>query len=142
MESALLGLVLDSSAVIAAERKKQPVPEFVEAVSRVHGSLNLMLSPVTIAELVHGIYRARTAEAGQRRREYIEELIRLIPVHPITNRTAWLVGRIEGQEAAKGNVLPFNDLLIAASAIEQNYGVLTLNLRHFRKIPGLTVVQL
>ncbi|MDQ2844344.1 MAG: hypothetical protein M3Y72_25535 [Acidobacteriota bacterium] len=42
----------------------------------------------------------------------------LVPVHPITNRTAWLVGQIEGQEAAKGNVLPFNDLMIAA-AIEQ-----------------------
>lgn len=60
----------------------------------------------------------------------------------MTNRTAWIVGQIEGQEAAKGNTLPFNDLMIAAAAIEQGYAVLTGNLRHFQKIPGLIVVPL
>ena len=52
MESALLGLVLDSSAVISAERKKQPIPKFIEAMLRTHGPLDLSLSPVTVAELV------------------------------------------------------------------------------------------
>jgi predicted nucleic acid-binding protein len=142
MESALLGLVLDSSTVISAERNKQSIPEFIEAILRKHGPLDLSLSPVTVAELVHGIYRAKTPEAAQRRRAYIEELVNLVPVHPVTNRTAWLVGQIEGQEAAKGNTPPFNDLLIASAAIEQSYAVLTGNLRHFQKIPGLTVVSL
>jgi predicted nucleic acid-binding protein len=32
--------------------------------------------------------------------------------------------------------------MIAAAAIEQGYAVLTENLRHFRQIPGLTVVSL
>jgi predicted nucleic acid-binding protein len=58
----------------------------------------------------------------------------------MTKQTAWLVGQIEGQEAAKGNVLPFNDLMIAAAAIEQGYAVLTGNLRHFQKVPSLRVV--
>ena len=96
---------------------------------------------MTIAELVHGIYRAKTPETGQRRRQYVENLTKFIPIHSITQRTAWLAGRIEGQEAAKGNVLPFSDLLIAASALEQGYAILTENLRHFRKIPGLTVIN-
>jgi len=100
----------------------------------------LSLSPVTVAELVHGIYRAKTPEAAQHRREYIEELVNLVPVHPATKQTAWLVGQLERQEAAKGNTLPFNDLLIAAAAIEQGYAVLTGNLRHSQKIPGLKVV--
>jgi tRNA(fMet)-specific endonuclease VapC len=142
MESALLGLVLDSSAVIAAERAKQSVTRFIETIFAAHGPVDLSLSPVTVAELVHGIFRARTPEASQRRREYIEELVSLVPVHPITQETAWLVGQIEGQEAVKGNVLPFNDLLIAAAAIEQGYAVLTGNLRHFQKVPGLTVVSI
>jgi tRNA(fMet)-specific endonuclease VapC len=140
MEPALLGLVLDSSVVIDAERKKQPVTDFIEAILAAHGPVDLSLSPVTVAELVHGIYRARTPEASRRRREYIEELVSLVPVHPVTNRTAWLVGKIEGQEAAKGNVLPFNDLMIAVTAIEQGYAVLTVNVRHFQKVPDLTVV--
>lgn len=95
-----------------------------------------------MAELVRGIYRAKSPEAARRRREFIEELVSLVPVHPVTNNTAWLLGEIEGQEAAKGNVLPFNDLMIAVSAIEQGYAVLTGNLRHFRKIPGLKVLTL
>lgn len=142
MESAVLGLVLDSSIVITAERKKLAIPQFIDTILRACGEVEISLSPVTVAELVHGIYRARTPEAGQRRREYIEELVDLVPVHPVTNRTAWLTGQIEGREAARGNVLPFNDLLIAASAIEQGYAVLTENLRHFQKIPGLTVIAL
>jgi predicted nucleic acid-binding protein len=66
--------------------------------------------------------------------------VSLIPVHPVTKPTAWLVGQIEGQEASQGKVLPFNDLLIAAAAIEQEYAVLTGNVRHFQMIPGLNVV--
>lgn len=52
------------------------------------------------------------------------------------------MGQIDGQEAAKGNVLPFHDLLIAAAAIEQGYAVLTHNLRHFERVPGLKVLRL
>lgn len=142
MESTLLGLVLDSSSVVTAERKKQPVPAFIESIFRAHGSVELSLSPVTVAELVHGIYRSKTSDVAQRRREYIEELVSLIPVHPITERTAWLIGQIEGEEAARGNVLPVSDLIIAIAAIEQGYALLTGNLRHFQKIPGLTVVRM
>ena len=108
MESAVLGFVLDSSSVIAAERNSQSVASFIEAIPA-----------VTVAELVHGIYRAKTVEAAQRRREFIEELLRIIPVHPMTQQTAWLVGRIEGQEAAKGNVLPFNDLMSPLKLVEE-----------------------
>jgi hypothetical protein len=47
MESALLGLVLDSSVVIDAERKKQPIRDFIEAILVAHGPVDLSLSPVT-----------------------------------------------------------------------------------------------
>jgi predicted nucleic acid-binding protein len=128
--------VLDSSVVITAERKNLPVPQLVEAIQTAYGEIELSLSPVTVAELVHGIYRAKTPETSQRRHAYIEELVNLVPLHPVTLQTAYLVGQIEGQEAAKGNVLPFNDLLIAAAAIEQGYAVLTDNLRHFERSPA------
>jgi hypothetical protein len=75
MESPLLGLVLDSSVVIGAERNRQTVAAFIEAILLRHGPVDLGLSPVSVAELVHGVYRAKTPEASQRRREYIEELV-------------------------------------------------------------------
>ena len=46
MESALLGLVLDSSAAIAAERRKESITDFIESILRTHGPLDLSLSPV------------------------------------------------------------------------------------------------
>lgn len=101
MESALLGLVLDSSAVIAAERNKQPVLEFIASIYRAHGSLDLSLSPISIAELAHGIYRSKSPEVGRRRRQYIEELVDLIPVHPVTEETGWLVAKSRGWRRQK-----------------------------------------
>jgi tRNA(fMet)-specific endonuclease VapC len=121
MESTILGIVLDSSAIIAAERKKLDLSAFIDEILRAHGTVDFSLSPVTVAELVHGIFRAKTEEASARRRGFVEELIALIPVHPMTTRTAWLAGQIEGEEASRGNVLPLHDLLIAAAAIEQGY---------------------
>jgi predicted nucleic acid-binding protein len=114
----------------------------VEAIQTAYGEIELSLSPVTVAELVHGIYRAKTPEVSRRRREYVDELVTLIPLRPITLQAAYMVGQIEGQEASRGNVLPFHDLLIAVAAIEQGYAVLTENLRHFEKIPGVQVLKL
>ncbi len=142
MDAALLGVVVDSSIVITAERRKLAAPNLVELIQTAFGEIEVPLSPITVAELVHGVYRARTSEVSDWRREYIKELVTLVPVHPITLETAYLAGQIEGQEAAKGNILPFNDLLIAAVAIEQGYAVLTENLRHFERIPGVRAVRL
>lgn len=142
MDTTILGVVLDSSTVITAERRGLSVVQLIEAIQAAHGEIEISLSPVSLAELVHGIYRAKNPEVSQRRRAYIEEMADLVPVHPVTKQTAFLVGQIQGQEAAKGNVLPLNDLIIAAAAIEQGYAVLTENQRHFHKIPGLTVLAI
>ena len=62
-------------------------------------------------------------------------------MHPVTLDIARLAGRIEGQEEAKGVRVSFEDLLIGATALHLSYSVATLNLRHFQRIPGLSVVQ-
>lgn len=98
MAAALLGLVLDSSTAIAAERSKQSPADLIESIFRAHGAIDLSLSPVTVAELVHGIFRARTSAAAQARRLFVQELVSLIPVHPFTKQTGWLMGQIEGEE--------------------------------------------
>ena len=142
MEPAVLGVVLDSSIVITAERRGLPISQLIREIRVTYGEVEVSLSPVRVAELVHGVYRAKTPETSQRRRDYVQEVAALVPLHPATLQTAYVVGQIEGEEAAKGNVLPFNDLLIAAAAIERGYAVLTENLRHFGRVPGLRVLTL
>ena len=138
MEPAILGLVLDSSVT---ERKHQTVEELLNAVQKRFGEIEITMSAVSLAELVHAVARVNTPERRERRRAFIDELKKHMPVHPITEATAEIAGTIGGEQAAKGNTIPIDDLLIRSSAIEQGYAVGTINVRHFEKIPGLTVLK-
>ncbi len=142
MESPLLGLILDSSVIIAAERRRQTVEELLTSVGQAFGEVEIAISAVTLAELVHGVARANTPEIRHARRAFIDELKKHVPVHPVTDTTAEIAGQLSGEQAAQGITLPADDLLIGASAIEQGYAVATLNTRHFQKIPGLQVLSL
>lgn len=142
MGPALLGLILDSSVIIEAERAGQTVEQLLEHVRQLFGEVEIALSPVTVAELVHGVHRAKTPQVRKRRRAFLDELKRHVPVHPVTEETGEIVGQISGEQAAKGIKLPFDDLAIGAAALEQNYAVATLNVRHFEKIPGLIVKRI
>jgi predicted nucleic acid-binding protein len=142
MESALLGLILDSSVIVEAERKGQTVEQLLEQVKRSVGEVEIAICSVTVAELVHGVYRASAGEIRRRRRAFIDELKRHVPVHPVTDETGEIMGRISGEQAAKGIKIPFDDLAVGASALEQGYAVATLNVRHFQAIPGLVVRRL
>lgn len=140
MESPLLGLILDSSVIIAAERKRQTVEELLTFVGQTFGEVEIAISAVTLAELVHRVARANTPEIRESRRAFIDELKKHVPVHSINDSTAEIAGQLSGEQAAKGITLPADDLLIGASATEQGYAVATLNTRHFEKIPGLQVL--
>jgi predicted nucleic acid-binding protein len=135
-----MGLILDTSVVIAAERRGHTVKEILEQFRVVHGDAEVGLSVVTVVELTHGVQRAGTEPTRGRRQAFIDELIHDVPVHPVTIETARVAGRIEGEMAARGQRIAFEDLLIAATAIELGYGVATGNLRHFARIEGLPVL--
>jgi len=142
VEPASVGIVLDSSVIIAAERQGRSVRQILEQIEAVQGEIEIGLSVVTIAELVHGAYRAKTPAQQQRRLEFIERLSSDVPTHPVTLDIARLAGRIEGQQEAIGIRLAFEDLLNGATALYLGYEVATLNARDFQKIPGLSLVQL
>jgi len=142
VEPASGGIVPDSSVIIAAERQGRTVRQILEQIEAVQGEIEIGLSVVTIAELVHGAYRTKTPAQQQRRLEFIERLSSDVPTHPVTLDIARLAGRIEGQQEAIGIRLAFEDLLNGATALYLGYEVATLNARDFQKIPGLSLVQL
>jgi predicted nucleic acid-binding protein len=63
-------------------------------------------------------------------------------VYPLTLEIAQLARRIEGEQAARGIVVAFEDLVIGAAALHLGFGVATLNVRHFQQIPNLNVLTL
>ena len=64
MEPALLGLVLDSSALITAERRKLTTSEAIKKIREAAGDVPIVISSMTVAELGHGIYRPARPKGG------------------------------------------------------------------------------
>ena len=71
----------------------------------------------------------------------MDELIRYVPVHAVNLEIARLAERVEGEQAAQGVTIAFEDLLIASTALQLAFGVVTGNIRHFEHIPGLKLVR-
>ena len=137
-----MGLILDSSVVIAAERRGDTVEKLIEQVISVTGDQDAALSSVGLTELAHGIYRAQTQAMRLRRQSFVDALLQVLTVYPYTKATALLAAKIDGEQQAQGVTIPFADLLIGVTALELGFSVLTINLRHFRLIPGLRIEQL
>jgi predicted nucleic acid-binding protein len=137
-----MGLILDSSLVIAAERRGDMVEQLIARVIGATGDQDAALSAIGLTELVHGIYRAKSPEIRRRREAFINELLADLTVYPYTKETALVAGKIDGEQQSQGVVIPFGDLLIGATALVLGFQVATSNLRDFRRIPGLTVIQL
>ncbi len=137
-----MGLMLDSTAAVAAERQGKNARQLLETVARETGDEGIAISVVTILELAHGITRANTAERQERRQRFLDELLTGVPVQPVTVQIALRAGQIDGQSQARGIRIPLSDLLIGASALELGYRVGTANVRHFQLIPDLHVISL
>jgi tRNA(fMet)-specific endonuclease VapC len=137
-----VGLILDSSELIAGERRRETVKQVIERVHAAFGDVECALSVVSIVELTHGIYRAKTDADRVRRKAFTDELSRDMIVHPMTLEIAPLAGRIEGEQAAKGITIDFEDLVIGATALHLDFDVAMINVKHFQRIPGLRVATL
>jgi predicted nucleic acid-binding protein len=140
METTGLEVVLDSSVLIAAERRKFNASEAIESIQQLIGEVPVALSVVTIAEIGHGIYRAISTDIRERRRSFLGELKATVPIYPVTEVTAEIVARIGAEQAAKGITVTLADLLIGACALELGYSIGTSNARDFSRIPGLHVL--
>ena len=136
-----MGLILDSSVVIAALRRGDTVEQLIEKIVKATGDQEAALSAIGLTELIHGLYRAQTGEIRQRRESFLNELLTDLTIYPYTKETALLAGKIDGEQQSRGVVIPFGDLLIGATALSLGFNVLTVNVRDFQRIPGLTVMQ-
>ncbi len=127
--------------LINAERQGQNARQMLTTISDVISDSEIALSVITLLELAHGAARADTTARRTMREQFIQELLTGLPIHPVTIGMALRAGQIDGENQAKGVRLPLSDLLIGVTALELGYAVLTLNLRHFKMIPGLSVIS-
>lgn len=137
-----MGLILDTGILIASERRRESVEDILRRVRTSHGEIDIALSAVSVVELTHGIYRARNDADRDRRRVFCEGVFQDLIVHPVSLEIAQLAGKIEGEQAAQGIAIAFEDLVIGATALHLGFDVATLNVKHFKLIPGLNILTL
>ena len=137
-----MGLILDSSVLIAAERQGKNARQVLTAIRENIGETEVGISVVTLIELAHGAARADTPQRRIKRQKFIEELISAMPVYPVTVAIALRAGQPDGEKQAQGLKFALPDLLIGVTALELGYSVGTSNVRHFGDVPGLSVLRL
>ena len=59
-----MGLILDSSILIAGERRGETVRQMMQRIVGTGGDAECALSAISMIELTHGIYRAATTGSG------------------------------------------------------------------------------
>ena len=95
-------------------------------------------SSVSLAELLFGAYRA-----GPRSEELLRMIAREVPgkmwVLPFDEEAAEEYGRLSAHLEARGAPIGEADTQIAAIALANDLTVVTGNVRHFERVPGLTV---
>jgi tRNA(fMet)-specific endonuclease VapC len=134
-----VGLLIDSTVFIHAERERLTPVELISALLDRFGDRDLALSVMSAGELFHGCRRADTARRRARREEFVEAVVAAVPSIPITLPVMRIFGRLDAALAAGGSRLPTSDLLIASTALSRDDEIVTGNLRHFVRVPGLVV---
>jgi predicted nucleic acid-binding protein len=125
-------VLIDTSVLVAIERGETHAADVL-------GGADGAVSVVSVSELLHGVFRARTP-VRQRRRRAAEGLLRHLETLPITDEIARLHAELGAELASDGITVPVNDFWIGCTALVENAAVATRDRRSFSRIPGLHVI--
>ena len=132
-----MGLILDTSLLVAYERRRFDLPAFLLT----RGNESVAIAAVTLSELLHGWHRAIDPVIKAERGRYVGAIRRDYVVIPFGEAQAECHARIWAGLEASGNIIGAHDLQIAATALSLDYDLATLNEREFSRVPGLRVVR-
>lgn len=121
---------LDTGVLIAYLKGREPGASGVERVVR---ECDCFVTAVTVYELLFGMTRARK-QIGE------EGLLSLMTVVPLDGSAARRAAALHDELIRRNEDIGLRDVLIAAICAERSLPLLTLNDRHSRRVPGLTVL--
>ena len=128
-----MGVVLDTSVLIAAERGAVRLEALLESL----GEETVAVAAITASELLHGCHRAGDAGVRARRSAFVDALLDALPVLPFGLPEARRHAELWAELARTGTVIGPHDLLMAATALAHGFVLATLNQREFGRVPGL-----
>ena len=126
--------LVDSDVCIQAVRRGNASLMAMVRAIRPEG---LAISVISYGEVLEGALCSRERLANvQKWRAFVSG----VDVVDVTMAVADVWADLRGALRSKGNVIADNDLLIAATAIRFGMTLVSRNVRHFARVPGLTLL--
>jgi len=127
--------LFDTDAISEVLRK-QPAPGYLDWLATVPRDQQFS-SAVTIGELYKGAYRSPARE--RHLVNITERVLPAVTVLPFDVGVARIFGEVSARLEKEGQRLADADLQIAATGLFHGLELVTGNLRHFSRVPGLSV---
>ena len=126
--------LVDSDWLIDATGGKPAATDLIAQLS----ADGLAVSIIAVAEVYEGAFGvSHPAAMLAAYREFLNDYAILPLTDAIVERFAWLRTMLRRQ----GRLIPDMDLLIAATALEEDLTFVTRNVRHFERISGLKLYR-
>ena len=132
-----MGVILDTSVLIAAEKRRLNLTALFAA----HEEETFCIAAITAAELLHGVERAEPPVRKQTRSRFVEWILAQVETIDFDLALARQHAGIWAALEAAGKVIGPYDLLIAATAVHYAHPLATLNISEFRQVPGLQLMD-
>ena len=121
--------LLDTCVCIALLKKS---PSVIQRLREV-GTSNCRISDITLAELYFGAFKS----GKEKHFNDVSEISKLFERFPIQYTRKY--GEIRWELEKQGFRIGDMDMFIAATALEENLVLVTGNVKHFKRIPGLEI---
>jgi tRNA(fMet)-specific endonuclease VapC len=127
---------LDTSVLVALIRKDQAAMNKLRAEAEGGGMVST--TAINLCELYAGAYGSK---APQRELQRVQDLLSQMGILELDVGATKRFGELVNDEELKREPIGDFDLMIASIALEQNEKLVTRNLKHFNRVPGLVVEQ-
>jgi tRNA(fMet)-specific endonuclease VapC len=134
MEVSTGRVVLDTDVLIDFLRGLKGCINFVRGLK--DGGMELATTSINIFELAWGAYKIDRAKVGE-----IFNLSKVLRVLSLSEREALRAGEEIGYLESIGMPIDLRDILIGVIARENGASIATGNVKHFKRIRGLTVIE-
>jgi len=134
-------ICLDTSFLIDLFKERIKISDKLKE----HLKDNLVITPFSIFELYHGMYRLKRKEPAFnliRRRENLKTLYNKFTILDFNLDAAVKSAEILNSLEAKGQVIDLVDIMITSIALVQNcHTIITRNVDHFQRISDLKIIS-
>ena len=122
--------MLDTNVCIFFLQGKYGIREKIQRIGR----KNCCISEITIAELLYGAAYSQS-EKHSRDVEIVLESLTLVPIYDSLPTYATTKAHLR----RNGQLIEEFDMLIGSSAVHHGYVMVTENIDHFERIPGIEI---